>query len=55
MARHIVCIAIATLVALSTIVPADAAPKGTHAKKGHASLGTIVFTKHYDKASPYLG
>jgi type VI protein secretion system component Hcp len=49
MTRHLIVIALAALVSLSAIAHADA---GT--KKSHASMNTITFTKHYDKASPVL-
>ena len=52
MARHLVVIALAILVSLSAVAIADAGTKGS--KKGHATIGSITFTKHYDKASPIL-
>jgi type VI protein secretion system component Hcp len=55
MARHIIGIALALLVGFSMIAHADATDKKpTPPKKGHVSMGMIVFTKHVDKATPYL-
>lgn len=53
MTRHIVGIAIAALVAVSIVANAGAA-ETKPTKKGHVSTTPIVFTKHYDKASPTL-
>jgi type VI protein secretion system component Hcp len=52
MTRHIIVLALVALVSLSAIAHADAGTKSS--KKGHASMSTITFTKHYDKASSVL-
>jgi type VI protein secretion system component Hcp len=55
MARHIIGIALAALVSFSAIAHADAkSSSGTQAKKSHVSIGMIVITKKYDKASPSI-
>jgi type VI protein secretion system component Hcp len=55
MTRQILGIALAVLVTLSSAAFADvASAKDSHAKKGHVQMHPIVFTKHYDKASPIL-
>ena len=53
MARPIIGIAIALLVSFSAVAHVEAEDKKP-AKKGHVSVGMIVFVKHYDKASPVL-
>lgn len=53
MAHPVLAVTLALLVAFSA-GHAEAGDKGTPAKTGHASPGPIVFTKHSDKASPYL-